>query len=261
MAYRSIKVLLAVSIALATFVCCLKSVDPNGKLTDPASCSECHKYPGSDNCKANTVLVNNVPMTSCSFCHMGSIKLDSSYDKNGFKIFHDRMLKVNDTYIPLTDTSHTNARKDVMYGQCTMCHGYPPATGKHEKHVLDNQKKCFECHLNTVQWSLQVDTLHQGMHHPVHNNNKTIVIKRLIQKVHPGIYFEETNDSIPFANNTPAHLNKQFDVVFKSRSEDSLNNANFNKTQRIWNGFTRSCYYMNDCHAPEDSVRRWGTTQ
>lgn len=41
---------------------------------------------------------------------------------------------------------HQNGRVDVTAQSCTSCHGNPPTTGEHRKHVVDKRIACGTCH-------------------------------------------------------------------------------------------------------------------
>jgi hypothetical protein len=63
---------------------------------------------------------------------------------------HDVMSGENGRQFPVTDSLHGSRPVDPVFGQCTFCHGYPPQTGSHVRHVNVEGKKCYECHSASV---------------------------------------------------------------------------------------------------------------
>lgn len=239
--------ILAIILAFSTFHSgCIKSFEESDSATPrPASCDECHTFPGSQYCKTDTIAVNSYTATSCVLCHMGAIKLDSIVTidttdsiPDTITVFYDQMLEYLAylpsppimpifSYITATDSLHTNDKVDINFGQCTKCHGYPPNKDGHELHVIDKKKKCTDCHLFSITCSTYVLL------------DKTIYVPRK----HKGL----GKDSL-FTPDPNKHLNGiSGDIAFKQK-EENANNPDYD-TLYIWDPTERSCTNSR-CHPP-----------
>jgi hypothetical protein len=133
------------------------------KTSGAAHCNECHSYPGSPLCSSDTLVIDNQGFTQCFSCHLGAIKIDSSFDTASKSfVYHDAMLNSIGKNYPLTDSMHPGKSLDLGYSQCTRCHGYPPSTGLHAVHVTTNSESCFECHFSTIVRDSDTATIDQG---------------------------------------------------------------------------------------------------
>jgi predicted CxxxxCH...CXXCH cytochrome family protein len=146
------------------WICCAKSENPvtpeSIGTSASASCDECHAYPGSILCKTDTAVDSRgMVFTKCSACHAGSITIDSSFSaaSNG-SLYHDQMFSANGKNYPHTDSTHADGKKTLKFIQCTFCHSFPPNTGGHKTHVIDQGKSCFECHFATMRHDTGYDS-------------------------------------------------------------------------------------------------------
>ena len=145
-------------------------------------------------------------------------------------VYHDQMVTYNDKAYPATGSLHGNDSVDFNPGQCDLCHGYPPNTGKHLHHIFNKpQKKCADCHLFTVQCSTYTDTnLNQTYYYPDKKNG--------------------LGDSV-YILSPEYHLNGTAgDIVFRIKMQN-LANPEFD-TLIIWNNKERTCGNMKHCHPP-----------
>jgi hypothetical protein len=212
---------------------CVKTEIPDkpafaGK-TGAAACIECHSYPGSVLCRTDSLVIDHKVSTQCYACHLGSIKLDSSFDtsSNAFR-YHDAMLPVKNRNFPITDSLHTDHNLTLKFAQCTFCHSYPPNSGKHIWHVTDQGKNCYECHFSTVLSDKNTDTAGTGL------NTLVNFVQRF--RVVPG------GKSLPIPNYLH-HLDHSVTVSFRKKNQvppvpDSLFH---------FNSFDKSCTNI-ACH-------------
>jgi hypothetical protein len=141
--------------AICVFLGCVGTEKPSVPLsagtTAEASCNECHSFPGSLVCKTDSVYASGKSFSECFTCHLGAISFAGTYDTTtGGMVFHDVMVERNGLTFPSTDSMHGNRAVDPVFAQCTFCHGYPPQTGSHYRHVVVEGRKCFECHFASV---------------------------------------------------------------------------------------------------------------
>lgn len=199
-----------------------------------ARCDQCHTYPGSSLCKTDTVDVQGVRATQCFKCHNGSVNIDSSWNasSNGF-MYHDKMINNNEDFIQSTGPQHANGKRSLNFSQCTQCHSYPPSSGMHKVHVIDNNKKCLDCHFKTVKY----DTITTG--------NETYQHQLSFRA--PG------GEMLPILD-TLYHLNKKIDVVFKKnndferKAEISGNDTTYPYPLFRYNPLDKSCSSI-ECHS------------
>jgi hypothetical protein len=188
-------------------------------LVAAASCNECHSYPGSPLCRTDTLSLGNGVYTQCYACHLGSTEIDSSYDSalNSY-VFHDIMLSSNGISYPRTGPRHTQGIVNLNFAQCTFCHSYPPATGLHKWHVINEGKQCYECHFATAMSDTQADTRTGEM------------------------YFSQRMSPVPGGGELPQlypqrHIDNSVEISFRKKyqrpqpSEDSY----------LYNRFDKSC--------------------
>jgi len=229
-------------ILLAAIVACgcFNSMESVDKTVRPASCNECHRIPASKFCDTATMTYKGETMTRCSFCHLGSIKLDSTLnDSANVQVYHDRMVPADGGFIPAIDTLHANGSIDLRFGKCTLCHEYPPPNiNVHYSHYVLYQMQCYECHVYSVQCSTD--------RHP-NPSNPADTVDTLVQLMVTGI----DGAAIPVANSR-AHLNNRVDVAFRKRAEDSINLGDtFDKNLYLWNSFEKKSHHMSKgcgCH-------------
>ena len=214
---------------------CIKSFEESDSATPrPASCDECHTFPGSDYCRTDTMTSSGKMVTSCVLCHMGAIKSDSTVDTiqidttdTIITVYHDLMNSFMGGFYTATDSLHTDNTTDVNFGQCTKCHGYPPNKDGHKYHVTDKKKKCTDCHLFSIKCSTYVLL------------DKTIYVPRK----HKGF----GKDSL-FTPDPNRHLNGiSGEIAFKQK-EENINNPDFD-TLFTWDPQERSCSNIR-CHPP-----------
>ena len=227
--------------AIGLTVCgCLNSMESGNKSIRPASCNECHRLPASKFCDTARIAYKGDTMTRCSFCHLGSIKLDSTLnDSTNAQIYHDRMMPADDGFLPATGRLHANGSIDLQFGRCTICHEYPPRNIRaHDLHVVQDLMQCYDCHVYSVQCSTD--------RHP-DPSNPADTVDTLVQILQNGI----GGLMIPVADSR-AHLNNRVDVAFRKRAEDSINLGDtFDKNLYLWDSFGKKSHNMNKgcaCH-------------
>lgn len=229
--------ILAIILAFSTFHSgCIKSFEESDSATPrPASCDECHTFPGSNYCRTDTMTTSGKVVTSCVLCHLGSIKSDSTVDTvqidtttdTIITVYHDLMNSFMGDFYTSIDSLHTNNKIDVNFGQCYKCHGYPPNKDGHKHHVIDKKKKCTDCHLFSIQCSTYTLL------------DKTIYVP----KKHKGL----GKDSL-FTPDPDKHLNGiSGDIAFKQK-EENANDPDYD-TLYIWDPTERSCTNSR-CHPP-----------
>jgi predicted CxxxxCH...CXXCH cytochrome family protein len=212
---------------------CVKSENPGAPnsigTSANASCNECHSYPGSILCKTDTFVdAKGIVSTKCSACHGGSIKLDSSFDTASQTfVFHDAMFTTHGKNYPVTDSTHTDGKLTLNFGQCTFCHSYPPNTGDHQRHVIDQGKLCFECHFATIQRDTGYDS-----------------------SVSPAVmFFDQHMQTVPGGLELPVpdpvhHIDNTVEVAFRKKYQRPLlPDSMFN-----YNPFDKSCSNI-ACHS------------
>ena len=228
--------------ALITAVCgCLDPIESGDKTVRPASCNECHPFAASTFCDTAAITYKGKTMTRCSFCHLGSIQLDSTLnDSTNTQVYHDRMAPAEGGPLPVTGKLHANGRVNCEFGTCSICHAFPPNPyqGVHYNHVTLNGMQCFECHANSVRCSTD--------RHP-DPSNPSDTVDTLIQIIRDGI----GGLMIPVADSR-AHLNNRVDVAFRKRAEDSINQGDtFDRNLYLWDDFEKKSHNMGkgcSCH-------------
>ena len=160
--------IIVILIKLTQFGCIKSFEESESAAPRPASCNECHTVPGSNYCRSDTMNVSGKTVTSCVLCHMGAVKLDSTVTTvqidtvdTTITVYHDLMLSFMGNFYTATDSLHTNDSVNVNFGQCNLCHGYPPNKDGHELHVIDKKKKCSDCHLFSIQHDTTYTPLEQ----------------------------------------------------------------------------------------------------
>jgi predicted CxxxxCH...CXXCH cytochrome family protein len=162
-------------------------------------CDKCHTYPGSILCKTDTVQVHGIQATQCFKCHNDAVNVDSSWDEASKTfVYHDKMISNNGSFIQSTGPQHANGKKTMNFSQCTQCHSFPPSSGKHSVHVIDNGKECLDCHFGTVKY----DTAGEGTER---------YLRQLAIKVPGGA-------SLPLLDSLH-HINNKIDVIFEKNSD------------------------------------------
>jgi len=229
--------LLLLFISTSHFSCINKVGEPDDLSMYPASCKECHTFPGTDYCRNDTMVVNGKEVTSCALCHMGAVVPDSTktvveqitqQDTTDtiITVYHDRMVTFHEKVYPATGSLHGNDSVDFNPGQCNKCHGYPPNKGAHKYHINEPKKVCADCHLYTIQCSTYILA------------NKTIYVP----KEQKGL------GSSVFLLNPEKHLNGfSGDINFWSK----VQNANIPgyDTLYLWDPKLRTCSNV-ACHKP-----------
>ncbi len=173
-------------------------------------CDKCHTYPGSILCKTDTVQVHGIQATQCFKCHNDAVNVDSSWDdaSNAF-VYHDKMIDNNGSFIQSTGPQHANGMKSMNFAQCTQCHSFPPSSGKHAVHVIDNGKECLDCHFGTVKCDTIITDIESYL------QQSTIRV--------PG------GSSLPLLD-TLHHINNKVDVVFAKNGFERQPEINGNDT-------------------------------
>jgi hypothetical protein len=238
--HRILKV--CATIAFVALCSCLNSMESGNKTVRPASCNECHSFAGSKFCDTAAITYKGETTTRCSFCHAGSVKSDSTLnDSTNAQVYHDRMMSAENGPLPVTGNLHANGTVDLEFGQCDLCHDFPPrllnnprAQYAHDVHVLLDQMKCCDCHVTSVQCSID--------RHPDPSNPQDTV-DTLIQIMRQGA----GGLLIPVAD-IRAHLNNKVDVAFRKRAEDSINCGDtFDRNSYLWDGFEKKSHNMKGC--------------
>jgi hypothetical protein len=143
---------------------------------------------------------------------------------------------------PLTDTGHANGAIDLVFNQCTRCHGYPPQGVGHELHVLSKGRQCFECHSSTIA----VDSALEY----VGSLSYTNYFQRLRKA--PG------GRSVPIADGA-GHINRKTDISFFKGVLYSGDQGY--DTLFVWDPAGRSCSNI-DCHGgPGDQKYQFSVWQ
>lgn len=245
---RTLSIIAIVLILTAFNTGCIKSFEESESASPrPASCDECHTFPGSDYCRNDIITADGITgstqdgnsATSCVLCHRGAIKLDSSVTTDTtsdtipvtITVYHDLMLNSKGDLHIAMDSLHTDGKVDVNFGQCTKCHGYPPNKDGHNYHV-QLKKGCYDCHLFSIQCSTQV----------IGENKVYYPIK---PKMLGG-------DSLPLPD-PGKHLNGiSGDVAFKAKIQN-LTEPGYD-TLYLWDPTQRSCSNI-QCHRPVPDIQ------
>ncbi len=236
----SISLLLAL-ISFSYFGCIKKIEEPDDLSMYPASCNECHTFPGSDYCRNDTLTINGNAVTSCALCHMGAIVPDSTVTDiqvdtldTTITFYHDRMVTFHDKVYPATGSLHGNDSVDFNPGQCTKCHGYPPDIGTHRHHVIDKKKECSDCHLFSIQCSTYILA------------NKTIYDP----KEQKGL-----GTASVFVLNSEKHLNGfSGDITFRQKVQNA-DEPGYD-TLFLWDPKQRTCSNV-ACHRPIPDIQHY----